>query len=404
MFEPMSEAFADNPYQFYAKLRELDEPYFYEDINVYLLSKYPDVDGAARNPKLVRSQDLFLDQDDVKAHQRARNWHDMPNHERFVQSNLLERDGDSHFRLRVIAMRALTKSCVDKIRESLKTKVDALLNQLMQKSEVDFVADFASLIPAYTIGDLLGVPHEDRYLLRDWSNNIVQFYDVERTQAHKLLAENATTDFYLYLSDLVARKRKKPKEDLISSLVLARDAGEMSESELISMCMLILTAGHGSTIDALGSGMYALTSNPGQMSLLRREPSYIQRAVQEIFRYESPLPFFHRFASEALDLNGKTYPKGTKFGLLYGSANRDPEYWPSADTFSIARDQNRHIAFGRGAHLCLGNRLSGLTLEVALLEILKSTRHIEISHPKPTFKTGLSSRGLTSLGVALIPK
>ena len=99
-----------NPYQFYARLRELDEPYFYEDINVYLLSKYPDVDGAARNPKLVRSEDLFLDQDDVKAHQRARNWHDMPNHERFVQSNLLERDGDSHFRLRVIAMRALTKS------------------------------------------------------------------------------------------------------------------------------------------------------------------------------------------------------------------------------------------------------------------------------------------------------
>ena len=81
MFEPMSEAFADNPYQFYARLRELDEPYFYEDINVYLLSKYPDVDGAARNPKLVRSQDLFLDQDDVKAQQRARNWHDMPNHE-----------------------------------------------------------------------------------------------------------------------------------------------------------------------------------------------------------------------------------------------------------------------------------------------------------------------------------
>ena len=106
MFEPMSEAFADNPYHFYARLRELDDPYFYEDINVYLLSKYLDVDGAARNPKLVRSQDLFLDQDDVKAQQRARNWHDMPNHERFVQSNLLERDGDSHFRLRVITLRA----------------------------------------------------------------------------------------------------------------------------------------------------------------------------------------------------------------------------------------------------------------------------------------------------------
>ena len=121
MFEPMSEAFADNPYQFYAKLRELDEPYFYEDINVYLLSKYPDVDGAARNPKLVRSQDLFLDQDDVKVHQQARNWHDMPNHERFVQSTRLNEMGTRIFAcesllcapLLVIAMRALTKSCVE---------------------------------------------------------------------------------------------------------------------------------------------------------------------------------------------------------------------------------------------------------------------------------------------------
>lgn len=404
MFEPMSKAFASNPYKFYARLRELDEPYFYEDANAYLLSRYSDVDAAARNPDLVRSLEVFMHPDDVKAQQRAMNWHDMPNHERFVQSNLLERDGDSHFRLRVIVLRTLSRSFVEKHRESLNTKVDSLLHRLMQKVEFDFVEDFASQIPSFTIGDLLGVPRKDCHRLKDWSGNIVQFFDVERTAAHKTLAENATTEFYLYLSDLVARRRKKPQEDLISSLVLARDAGEMSESELISTCMLILAAGHGSTIDALSSGMYALASNPGQVNLLRRVPGYIQQAVQEIFRYESPLPFFHRFARQALELNGKTYPKGTKFGLLYGSANRDPRHWPSPDTFNIARDQNRHVAFGRGAHLCLGNYLARLTLEVVFLEILRRTRSIEISQPRPTFRPGLSSRGLTSLRLTLVPK
>lgn len=199
-------------------------------------------------------------------------------------------------------------------------------------------------------------------------------------------------------------RRKKPQEDLISSLVAAQDAGEMSESELISTCMLILAAGHGSTIDVLGSGMHTLVSYPEQMRLLRQEPGHIQMAVQEMFRFESPLPFFHRYASEALVFNGQHYPRGTKFGLLYGSANRDPNQFPDADTFDITRNPNRHVAFGRGAHLCLGNHLSRLDMEVIFLGILRRTRHIELSGPEPAYKRSLSVRGPESLRVTLTPK
>ena len=404
MFEPQSTAFAKNPYGYYADLRKLDEPYFYERADAYLLARYIDVEAAARNPRLVRSLEAFMDPDYVKAQQRARNWHDMPNHERFVQFSLLERDDNTHFRLRVIVLRALSRRFVEQQRSMIEAYVDLLLDQLLQHREFDFVEDLASHVPGHIIGHLLGVPIEDCPQLRVWSENIVQFFDVGRTEEHKLLAENATTEFYFYLSDLIADRRKKPQEDLISSFVAAQDAGEMSESELISTCMLILAAGHGSTIDVLGSGMHALVSHPEQMHLLRQEPGHIKMAVQEMFRFESPLPFFHRYTSEALVLNGQHYPKGTKFGLLYGSANRDPDQFPDADTFDITRNPNRHVAFGRGAHLCLGNHLSRLDMEVIFLGILKRTRHIELAGAEPAYKKSLSVRGPESLRLALTPK
>ena len=116
-------------------------------------------------------------------------------------------------------------------------------------------------------------------------------------------------------------------------------------------------------------------------------------AVQEMFRFDSPLPFFHRYASEELVFNGRSYPRGAKFGLLYGSANRDPDQFPNPDTFDVTRDPNRHVAFGRGAHLCLGNHLSRLDMEVIFLSILRNTEHIQLSGPEPTYKRSLSVRG-----------
>ncbi len=404
MFDPQSTAFADNPYRFYAELRRQRDPYYYDGAEAHLLSRYVDVESAARNPELVRSLDAFMDTDYVKAQQRARNWHDMPNHERFVQFSLLEQDGDVHFRLRVIVLRALSRRFVEHQRNMIQVYVDRLLDKLLQQREFDFIADLAAHVPGHIIGHLLGVPDEDCPQLRIWSENIVQFFDVGRTEQHKQLAESATTEFYHYLDRLISARRKNPENDLITLLAAANDAGEMNETELISTCILILAAGHGSTIDVLGSGLHALLDHPDQLDLLRREPGNIHTAVQEMFRFDSPLPFFHRYASNDLVLNGKTYPRGTKFGLLYGSANRDPDQFPDADTFDVTRDPNRHVAFGRGAHLCLGNHLSRLDMEVIFLGLLKRTSAIDLLDSRPVYKRSLSARGPESLRVALTPK
>ncbi len=401
MFDPQSESFAQNPYDAYAVLRSKNEPYFYEGIGGWMLSRYEDVEKAARNAGLVRSLEAFMGVEDIAEEKRSMNWHDMPNHSRFVQFSLLDSDGDLHFRLRLLVLRLLSRSFVEQQREMIQNYVDKLLDRLLEKKEIDFVADLASHVPGHIIGNVLGVPDEDCPQLRVWSENVVQFFDVARSEKHKQLAEQATTDFYHYLLDLIAQREKQPKEDLISTLIAAKNTGELNETELISTCMLILMAGHGSTIDVLGSGMHALLRYPDELVRLRQNPEYIHTAVQEMFRFESPLPYFHRYAIEEFEVMGRRYPKGTKFGLLYGSANRDPNQFPSADQFDIARAPNRHVAFGKGAHLCLGNHLSRLDMEVIFLTLMKRVKNIELLEDEPKYKKGLSVRGPQSLQVLL---
>jgi len=400
-FDPQSETFAQNPYDAYELLRRNDEPYFYDGVDGWLLSRYEDVDRAARDPRLVRSLEAFMGDEEIAEERRRMNWHDMPNHSRFVQVSLLDSDGDVHFRLRLLVLREFSRSFVERQREMIQRYVDSLLDQLLQQKEIDFVADLACHVPGHIIGNVLGVPDEDCPQLRIWSENVVQFFDIARTEEHKQLAEQSTTDFYHYLLDLVARREKKPKEDLVSTLIAARNAGELNETELISTCMLILMAGHGSTIDVLGSGMHALLRYPDELARLRQNPEYIHTAVQEMFRFESPLPFFHRYATDEIDVLGRRYPKGTKFGLLYGSANRDPSQFPAADQFDVTRTPNRHVAFGKGAHLCLGNHLSRLDMEVIFLTLMKRVKSIELMEDEPQYKKGLSVRGPKSLRVLL---
>ncbi len=401
-FDPLSAAFAADPYALYAELRQLPEPYYHAPSGVYLLARYADVDQAARLPQMLRSLDHLKSAEEIEAQRKANNWHDMPNHQRFVQFSLLETDGATHQRLRRLVLKEFSKALVERHRDMIQRYVDTLLDRLLEQRHIDFIGDLAAHVPGHIIGNVLGVPDADCPQLRTWSENIVQFFEVDRSATHKQLAEQATTEFYRYLGTLIDQRRRRPAEDLLSVLVAAQQAGEMDETELISTSMLILMAGHGSTIDVLGTGMLALLQHPQQLARLTAQPTLVPTAVQEMFRYDSPLPYFHRFAAEPVTIGGQTYPSGTKFGLLYGSANRDPAYFENAEAFDVSRTPNRHIAFGRGAHLCLGNYLSRLDMEVIFSTLLRRVRHIELREAQPTFRPGLVSRGLQQLELTLI--
>ena len=401
VFDPLSEDFARDPYPTYASLRS-HGPWYWEAGGTWLLSRFSDVQAAAVNPKLVRTTGELMTPDEIEAEQRRANWHDMPSHSRFVQFSLLDSDGEVHQKLRRRLFGEFTNARIQALRAEVEVHVDHLIEDVMGKGEFDFIEDFAAHVPGHIIGRLLGVPDEDCVILRTWSENIVQYFDVDRSDAKKALAEATTTEFYHYLSALSDQRRRAPKDDLMSRLVAAHDAGELSEDEYISTCMLILMAGHGSTIDVLGTGLNALLRFPGEMQRLRGDVSLMATAVHEMFRFESPLPFFHRYATETMEINGFTVSKGAKIGLLYGCANHDEAAFPDAARFDASRTPNRHLAFGGGAHFCLGNHLARMDMEIIFTRLLRRFSRIERVEV-PVYKPGLAARGPQALRLYVHP-
>jgi cytochrome P450 len=217
-----------------------------------------------------------------------------------------------------------------------------------------------------------------------------------------LLAERATIEFVDYLGSLLAQRKQSPQDDLVTQMIEWRDGDDrLSDDELVSTCMTILMAGHGSTIDVAGNGMLALLCNPQQMSTLRREPSLIKSAVQEMFRYDPPLPYFHRYVLEDLSYKGRDFKKGTMLGFLYASANRDANQYDEPDKFDIGRSPKRHLAFGGGVHHCLGNHLARLNMSIIFNTLLQRFPDLALAVDvaQLEYRVGCSSRGLLSLPV-----
>ena len=398
-FDPLSSDFARDPYAAYAALRAAPGLTYHADTDTWMAARMSDVQSITTHRGMVRVMDDLLTEAERRAAQVKLNWHDMPNHERFVQFSMLDSEGAVHDRLRHVVRTSFTPRMVERQREGVQRFVDGLLAQV-DEAAFDFIGDFAAHVPGHIIGNVLGVPDEDCPQLRFWSEEVVRFFDIGRDDDDKARAERATTDFYLYLVDLLKDRRAHPRDDLLSVLIAARDDGQMSEDELISTAMLILMAGHGSTIDVLGSGMHTLLRFPDQMARLRDDLTLMPTAVQEMFRFESPLPFFHRFATEIVEIAGQSFPAGTRFGVLYGAANRDPDAFEAPEQFDVGRTPNRHIAFGKGVHFCLGNHLARLDMDVIFSTLLSRYARIELLED-PDYKRGLAVRGPKTLPIRL---
>lgn len=395
-FDPTSVAFAADPYAVYAQMRGQDAPYYWPDLDMVLLSRYADVSQIAVNSAMVRSLKGVRSDAELKAEKRKSGFADMPFHERFVQTNLLDTDGAEHDRLRRLIFGAFTGRGVKPLETFIQAYVDALLSNTPHGLSFDFIEHVAAPLPGLVIGRFLGIPERDAPQLRQWSEDIVSYYDVDKTPEKKAKAEAAVKAFHDYLIGLKRERCASPKDDLISQMIIQETDGLFRKDELIATCMLILMAGHGSTIDVIGTGLNSLLNHPDALQDLRDDRSVLPSAIEEMFRYEPPLPFFHRHATEAVTLRGHKFPAGTTFGLLYSAANRDENAFPDANAFNIRRAPNRHMAFGRGAHLCLGNQLAKLNMRI-LFNALCSRFHVMEFAGNVTFKPGLSTRGLKKL-------
>jgi len=401
-FDPHSSAFARDPYPVYAKLRSAPGLTYFEPFDTHLVARFADVSLLVKDRRLVRTLDVFCSTDQIAKQKHKDNWHDMPFHSRFVQFSMLDSDGEVHDRLRKQVFQFFGPAPIARMRSLLEPQIEQWVLEVVACHSFDFVADLATKIPGYAIGTLMGVPAADCEQIRLWSEQIVQFFDVDRSAPRKLLAESATQSFYEYLQALAAHRRalaetRRP-DDLLTKLLAVEAAGLISHDELYSTCMLIVMAGHGSTVDMMGSGMHALLQFPAEQAALRTNPALIKTALPEMFRFDAPLPFFHRYASEDIQIGGVDFAQGTRFGLLYGSANRDPAAFESPERFDIRRFPNRHLAFGGGAHFCLGNHLARLSMDILFTKLLASTRQISLAG-NAEYKTGLAARGPTTLPI-----
>jgi cholest-4-en-3-one 26-monooxygenase len=327
------------------------------------------------------------------------------------QVSLVTTDAPRHTRLRKLVSRGFTPRMVALYGERIREIVGALLGAMASRGHADLVPEFTVPLPLYIIAEMLGIRREDFQRFHQWSDAMIgsagHFHDpvvVER-------ATNAYIEYGTYLSEVFEDRRKHPREDLVSILVgaqqegvLAPDEEAMENDEIIMFMTLLLIAGNETTRNAIAGGMLALMENPAERERLRARPELIDSAVEEILRWVSPIIGFRRTATRDTEVRGQAIRAGEKVLMLYQSANRDEAVYPTGDVFDVGRDPNPHVAFGIGAHFCLGANLARLEMKLALQALLERFPDMRMAPgTAPVRQASTLVRGIASLPVVFTP-
>jgi cytochrome P450 len=252
------------------------------------------------------------------------------------------------------------------------------------------------------IAELMGIPGDDHAKLLDWSHAIVKVFDQNVTEAEGLAADRATKDFVEYLESLLEQRRGHRGDDLISAMLEVEESGDtLTDEEIVGTSILTLNAGHEATVHAIGNGLLALATSPDQYRSLHQGEVSISSAVDELLRFDSPLQMFERWVLEDTELEGHRLAAGSKVGLLFGSANHDPQvFGPGADLLELSRTPNPHVSYGAGLHFCVGAPLATVELEAAFARLAKRVRGIELEEESDRIRS-LVFRGVETLVLGL---
>jgi cytochrome P450 len=313
---------------------------------------------------------------------------------------LLFMDAPDHTRLRGLISRAFTPRSVDRLRPRIAHLTEEVLAPLRDAGEFDVINDFAFPLPVTVICELLGVPAEDRDMFRQHTRDLAVILDWELTPEQFAGAAGAALNFAAYLVPLFEERSRAPKPDLVSALVAAEDAGDrLGADELLTTVVLLLTAGHETTMNLIGNGLLALLRNPDQLAALRARPDLMPSAVEELLRYDSPVRLTVRTALADATVEGERVRRGEQVMAMLDAANHDPAVFESPDTLDITRDAHGHVAFGAGAHYCLGAALARAEAQVAL-GALVALPDLELAVDEPAWRPLVTFHALQSLPVA----
>ena len=380
-YDLYSDAFRADTYATFARMREEDpvlcQPGLDGEIPIWFVTRYDDAEAVLLDDeRFVRDPRLALSQDELAAFDAG-----LPDSMAFIDSNMLNRDGDDHRRLRRLVSKAFTPRMIERLRPRIQEIADELIDRVSVAGEMELVSDFAFPLPITVIAELLGVPPANRDRFREWSDAMVR-PALAATELERFGA--LMTDFVAYLHVLFEERRSEPGEDLVSALVAVEDGGDtLSEEELSSMDALLIVAGHETTVSLIGNATLALLRHPEQRAALARDPSLLPRAVEELIRYDGPVErTLNRWAALDVELRGRTIRRGDALIVILGAADRDPERFDDPGRLDLAAERERHLGFGRGSHFCLGAPLARLEAEIALGTLLGRLPGLRLAVPQ----------------------
>ncbi|GEM84866.1 cytochrome P450 [Meiothermus hypogaeus] len=396
-------AFVYDPYPTLADLRE-NLPVFYDEVwNKIFFLRYEDIANLLRDRRLGRSITHILSRDEL-------GW-PPPNpltrdFDHFQENHMLDNEPPKHTRLKGLMMKAFTPARVEGLRGKIQKIVNDLLDRAEDRGQMDLLTDYAEPLPVTVIAELLGVPEEDRHRLRPWSAKIVKLYELGYTDTQAKEANQAVVEFSAYIKQLADERRKKPGEDLISALVQVEEQGDkLTPDELVANCILLLNAGHEATVNGTTAGFLALSRNLEQMerakeAAAKNQPEFFKLAVEELLRYDTPLPMFERWVLEDFDYKGIPLRRGQEVALMYASGNRDPRKFADPDRLELTRTDNFHLTFGLGIHYCIGAPLARLELQTSFQTLLKRLPSIHLATDTIEYAGGFVIRGHKAMPVA----
>lgn len=319
----------------------------------------------------------------------------------YLSSHMLNSDIPKHTELRRFVQPTFTPAAIKKQQQRIETIANELLDNIEAKKQpFDFIADFAFPLPFLVIAHMLGIPKKDMRDFQVWSNAIIE--SINDPAAMKE-SEHYADLFFAYIRKLVAEKSKQPTDDLISTWILAREEGEkLSEDQLYGMILLLILAGHETTVNLISNTVYALMQHRDQWEELKANNDLIPNAIEESLRYYSPIEVTTaRWASEDITLGGENIKQGDTVFVVLASINRDEELVANGDVFSIHRKPVKHHAFGHGIHFCLGAPLARLEGDIALRALVNRLPNLQLAVPEEQLKyrPGFLLRGLVELPV-----
>ncbi len=398
IYNPLSPGYVENPFSHFAEMRDGD-PVHHSPLDMWVLFRYDDVAALLRDPSLSVSDDRL----EVRNDERFERFLEAADGELRADTSILNVDPPDHTRLRKLVSKAFTPSAIQGLRPMIERRVEAILDGIAVRGRGDIVTELAFPLPFDVISEMLGMPPADKDLIAGWSAALVKTLDPIITDDEVREAVESGKRMDALLDDVIAWKRANPADDLLTALIDAEEDGDrLSPIELRDQVTLLFVAGHETTVNLIGTGLYELLSRPSQLARWRDDPTIDASAVDELLRFVSPVQLSRRITTREVEFDGRTIPAGRSVLAALASANRDPAKWgPTADELDLVRPgAAQHLSFGGGAHYCLGASLAKLEAQIAIGATLRRFSELRVSD-EPVWNGRINLRGLDRLPVAV---